>query len=59
MPAYSAIMGKEPSRFTFVEDEAEIAATTNDAQLIVNHFKNYLSEANRLYVTAIEASSTN
>ncbi len=56
MPGYSAIMGKEPSRYTFVEDEAKIEANINNARLIVGHFQNYLREANRLYVTTIAAA---
>jgi serine/threonine protein kinase len=53
---FAAIRGKEPSRFTFNKDEATIHATEADAQIIVNHFKNYLAETNQLYALQIETT---
>jgi serine/threonine protein kinase len=53
---FAAVYGKEPSRFTFSTDEATIPATEDDAQIIVNHFKNYLAETNRLYALQIETA---
>ncbi len=53
---FAAVGGKEPSRFTFDNDEATIHATEADAQIVVNHFKNYLADANLLYTSEIKTT---
>ena len=46
---YSALMGHEPSRFTFNGDTALMAVGEQYVQQIVDHFKNYLATANSDY----------
>jgi serine/threonine protein kinase len=53
---FAAVYGAEPSRFIFSADVATIPASENDAQIILNHFKNYLAETNRLYRLEIETA---
>lgn len=54
--SYSALVGKEPPRFTFTKDEAEINASAGDAQITVDNFKQYLFLTNTGYATAIESA---
>jgi serine/threonine protein kinase len=46
---YTSLMGSEPQRFNFTGTTASIAVDGNNAQTVVNHFKNYLQMATRSY----------
>jgi serine/threonine protein kinase len=46
---YSAILGKDPSRFTFVNDKALIRAEEHDVQQLVKYFKDYLVRTTKDY----------
>lgn len=49
MGNYASIMGKEPGSFTFSGKEAKINARENEVQKVIDHFKNWLPKANRVY----------
>lgn len=49
MGGYPFLMGKEPNNFQFVEKSARISASANEAQQVINFFKQWLPAANQLY----------
>lgn len=53
--SYRSIIGKGPRMFRFKGDVAEIPANKSDAQILVNHFKDYLVSANKEYAVEVEA----
>lgn len=50
MGNYSFMIGKEPERFAHRGNEMTIEAYNNEAQDLINHFKNWLLVANKVYV---------
>ena len=57
MGGYSAVVGSEPERFSFNDKTASVPATENTAQMVVNHFKNYLQRTNGLYSMNLRAQA--
>jgi serine/threonine protein kinase len=49
MGNYSSVLGKEPYRFTFQENVAQVPAHDHELQAIVDHFKTWLPQANSAY----------
>ena len=49
MGNYSSVMGKGPANFQFVGNAAKISASANEAQRVVDHFKQWLPMANSVY----------
>lgn len=49
MGGYASLWGIEPGSFTFSGNEARISISENNVQAMINHFKNWLPKANRMY----------
>jgi serine/threonine protein kinase len=49
LPGYSAVMGSGPEQFGFTGKTATVRANENTAQMVIDHFKNYLQQTNGLY----------
>lgn len=49
MGSHSSVMGKGPAAFHFAGNKASIGAEEHNIQGIINHFKNWLPQANRVY----------
>lgn len=49
MGNYSSLMGKGPDNFHFVGKEARISVSGKQAQLVIDHFRNWIPVANRVY----------
>jgi serine/threonine protein kinase len=49
MGNYSSLLGKGPERFQFRGTKATISARADQAQEIINYFKDWLPSANRVY----------
>lgn len=54
---WSALMGAGPENFQFRGDTATIRAREQDAQQVVNHFKDYIQMATRSYQEDLEAKA--
>lgn len=54
MGSYSSLGGKPPQAFEFTGNVAQISASTNQAQLVINHFKSWLPIANRVYADLLK-----
>jgi serine/threonine protein kinase len=52
-----SIVGSGPENFGFQDRTATVPAKENTAQMIVNHFKNYLATTNRLYAHYVTSES--
>lgn len=59
MGGHTAIMGKGPERFQFQADIAMISSSTNEAQQIVDHFKDWLPRANQVYENKLKLDLEN
>jgi len=49
MGSYTSAMGKDPNRFKFNKERATIDAQEHEVQGIINHFKDWLPQAQRVY----------
>lgn len=49
MGSYSSVMGKRPEMFSISEDKAVIYAREHEIQPIIDHFKQWLPQANCVY----------
>jgi serine/threonine protein kinase len=49
MGSFSGVVGSGPEYFAFNGNTAIVSATESTAQMVVNHFKNYLQRTNTLY----------
>jgi serine/threonine protein kinase len=56
MGSHTAVMGKGPDSFQFRGKHATISAGASEAQRIVDHFKDWLPKANRVYADRIKQS---
>ncbi|MCP4767805.1 MAG: hypothetical protein GY875_16215 [Gammaproteobacteria bacterium] len=54
MVGYHSIMGKEPENFQFRGNSGVIRARDNEAQEIVDYFKQWLPKANQVYETRLK-----
>jgi len=54
MGSYHSLMGKAPENFQFRENNGVISATSNEAQEIVDYFKQWIPRANQAYETRIK-----
>lgn len=54
MGGYSSLMGKGPDNFQFVGKSARISASSNQAQEVVDYFKQWLPQANRIYENKVK-----
>lgn len=54
MGSYSSLMGKGPDNFQFVGQSARISAGADEAQQIIDYFKNWIPTANRGYVNKLK-----
>lgn len=54
MGSHTSVMGKGPARFNLSGKKARIDAREDDVQRIINHFKNWLPKANRVYEERIQ-----
>ena len=55
MGSFGAIMGSGPEYFNFNRNKASVPVTESAAQMVVNHFKNYLQRTNMLYAHDVKA----
>lgn len=51
---YSSILGKEPENFIFENNKAIIACEENNAQKLLDYFKDYIQKANSNYVAVLQ-----
>jgi serine/threonine protein kinase len=49
MGSHTALLGKGPEQFSFSGNQATIPARENEVQPIIDHFKNWLPVANRVF----------
>lgn len=49
MGTYTSVMGKGPERFSFSGEKASIPARESEVQRIIDYFKAWLPNANRVY----------
>jgi len=49
MGNYTSLWNKGPESFAFSENKARINSDEDDVQTVINHFKNWLPKANRVY----------
>jgi YbbR domain-containing protein len=49
MGTFTYIPGKHPGQFTFIGNEARIAAQESEVQKVIDYFKGWLPQANRIY----------
>lgn len=54
MGNYSSLMGKGPDSFQFVGKSARISVSSNQVQQVIDHFKQWLPAANRVYVNKLK-----
>lgn len=57
MGGYAAVVGSEPERFQFEDNLAIVPAHEQTAQIVVNHFKEYLRITNGQYLLAIRTQA--
>jgi serine/threonine protein kinase len=55
MGTYTSLMGKGPERFTFSGDRTSIPAQESEVQKIIDYFKAWIPNANRVYEGMIRA----
>jgi serine/threonine protein kinase len=53
MGSYSSVWGKDPASFRISGKEAVVAAEAREVQQIIDHFKNWLPQANSVYAEKI------
>jgi hypothetical protein len=51
--SYSSVWGKGPERFSFSGNKAIISAQESDVQQIIDHFKVWLPNTNRMYEATV------
>lgn len=54
MGGHTAVYGRGPETFRFSGNKAVVHASENEAQLVINHFKNWLLTTSRVYVSKLE-----
>ena len=54
MGNFSAVLGKGPEVFSFSGDTARVHAMEHEAQSVIDHFKNWLPVATRVYKHRLE-----
>ncbi|NJL29234.1 MAG: serine/threonine protein kinase [Thermoanaerobaculia bacterium] len=54
MGGYTSIMGSEPHTVRIIGEEACIPASSNSAEQVLNHFKQWLPRANAVYRTTVQ-----
>jgi serine/threonine protein kinase len=57
MRGYTAVMGKDPSAFSFKGDHAFVNAREHEVQAVIGHFKNWLPEASRTLKSLMEQAA--
>ena len=57
MGGFSAVVGSEPHHVTFADNVAILPAPDNTAQMVVNHFKNWLKTTNSQYSLAVRTQA--
>lgn len=56
MGSYGSVLGAEPGRFVFEGPRVAVDARENEAQMIVDHFKNWLPTASQVLKERLEAA---
>jgi serine/threonine protein kinase len=59
MGGYAAVVGSEPHRISFSGNVASLPANPSSAQMVVNHFKNWLQLTNDQYSLAVRTQTEN
>lgn len=57
MGSYSSIMGSGPESFGFSGTTATVQVREDTAQMVVNHFKNYLHHTNQMYANEVRTQA--
>ena len=55
MGGHTSVLGKGPESFRFIGNVAQVSADTHEAQQIIDYFKQWLPQANQVYVHKLKS----